>query len=105
MQLKFIIFTYVICIFLIHRVIGDRKTGQIIDDGYRAPYGLAAGTEKNFKPPRITEEDELSQFFPSEMLCDACKAVAYQYHFKFLWPFRFGRTKSLSDMEIAEISG
>lgn len=36
------------------------------------------GTVLKFKAPNLTEEETHGKFMPSNLLCDACKAIAYQ---------------------------
>lgn len=41
-------------------------------------------TSFSFKPPEINEEEQHSSRIPSNLVCDGCKAVAYQVNIKYV---------------------
>jgi hypothetical protein len=58
---------------------------------------------EDFVPPEVAEEDQLSNFVAEQDRCNACKAVAYQYHQAYLRVHKHS-FQYLSDTDIIDVT-
>lgn len=68
--------------------IDNNNDGTMEDEDFAEPLlepphedGHKSGNVMSFSPPNISEEEQFSVRMPSNLLCDACKAAAFQVWF------------------------
>lgn len=91
-------------VFLVSLLLVDHIAAGLVEEDDELHPGMK---KLRFTPPDLDDEEERSPFLPQAMMCDGCRAVAYQLHkaFENVHQHRKSQEFRLTESEVLDITG